>query len=53
MVFEGAGSQSGAAEELFSEEAFSHPDFCQSKLPDFAAEVHANLCESQNKKLEM
>jgi len=40
-------SQSGAAEELFSEEAFSHPDFCSSKLPDdFTAEVHANIFEN-------
>ena len=33
-------SQSGVKEDLFSEEAFSHPDFCSTKLPEFTAERH-------------
>ena len=46
-------SQSGVnREDLFSEEAFSHPDFCSSKLPEFTAERHANIFESENKKLQ-
>lgn len=38
--------------EIFSEEAFSHPDYCQFKLPEFSAEAHANIVESENKRLQ-
>jgi hypothetical protein len=39
-------------EEIFSEEDFSHPDFCSFKLPEFSAERHASIFESENKKLQ-